>query len=55
MSKPPPETPHSDTKGVDRDARAGLPNRDPALGSSAEAGRAEAEAKGRPERSGQRR
>jgi len=54
MAKPPATPPHSDTEGVHRDARAGAPNRDPSLGSSKEVGEAEADSKGRPERSAER-
>ena len=54
MAKPAPETPHSDTEGVNRDARVGRPGKDPALGSSEEAKQAEDESAGRPEQSSQR-
>lgn len=49
MAKPPPAPPHSDTDGVNRDARTGTPNRDPSLGSSEEVGKAEENSAGRPD------
>lgn len=55
MAKPPAETPHSDLDGVNRDARAGQPNRDPALGSTREIEEAEDRSAGRPDRSDERR
>ncbi|HET8611858.1 MAG TPA: hypothetical protein VFL92_03725 [Sphingomonas sp.] len=51
MAKPPPSTPHSDIEGVNRDARAGVPNRDPKKGSSEEKHKAEQESKARPPQS----
>lgn len=48
MSKPPASGPHSDIKGVNMDARVGVPNRDPALGTAADKQEAEKQSKGRP-------
>ena len=54
MAKPPPSGPHSDIHGVNRDARVGVPSRDPDKGSSEEVGEAEDESAAKPERSGER-
>jgi len=51
MAKPPPSGPHSDLKGVNRDARTGTPNRDPAKGSAREKQAAEEGSAGRPAQS----
>ena len=49
MPKPPPSGPHSDISGVNRDARAGVPNRDPKKGTAADIARADRESIGRPD------
>jgi len=54
MAKPPPSGPHSDLDGVNQDARAGTPNRDPAKGSAKEKQAAEENSLGRPSRSASR-
>jgi len=51
MAKPPPSGAHSDLRGVNMDARVGVPNRDPGLGTAKEKQEAERESKGRPRRS----
>lgn len=51
MAKPPPSGPHSDLDGVNRDARHGLPNTDPKLGTAKEVKRAEDQSVGRPDES----
>lgn len=54
MPKPPPSTPHSDIEGVNRDARVGVPNRDPKKGTAADIDAAERQSAGRPPNSGKR-
>jgi hypothetical protein len=54
MAKPPPTGPHSDLKGVNQDARAGAPNRDPNKGTAREKQAAEEGSAGRPTRSATR-
>jgi hypothetical protein len=54
MTKPPPATPHSDIKGVNMDARIGVPNRDPAQGTAKEKQEAEEQSSGRPAQSAQK-
>jgi hypothetical protein len=49
MSKPPLSGPHSDIKGVNMDARVGVPNRDVAKGTAKEKHEAEKQSKGRPQ------
>jgi hypothetical protein len=48
MSKPPPSGPHSDIKGVNMDARVGVPHRDSSKGTAKEKQEAEEQSKGRP-------
>ncbi len=48
MDNPPPIAPHSDLKGVDRDARAGEPNRDAAKGTAEDKQSAKEKSAGRP-------
>jgi len=50
MAKPPKAPPSSDVTGVNRDARAGTPSKDPHAGKALE--HAERESKGRPAREG---
>ncbi len=52
MAKPPPSGPHSDMKGADPDARAGVPNRDVSKGTAKEVRNAEKGSAGRPKNSG---
>jgi hypothetical protein len=52
MSKPPPSGPSSDKDGVNSDARVGVPNRDPSLGTAEDLAKAEEESIGRPPSSG---
>ena len=54
MAKPPPSGEHSDIKGVNMDARVGVPNRDPGKGTAKEKQEAEEESKGRPRQSAER-
>jgi hypothetical protein len=49
MAKPPPSGPHSDIDGVNRDARIGVPNRDPAKGTAKEVDEADTQSVGRPD------
>ncbi len=51
MAKPPPSGPHSDIKGVNMDARTGVPHRDASKGTAKEKQEAELESKGRPKQS----
>ena len=52
MSKPPPSGPSSDLDGNTRDGRAGVPNRDPKLGTAESIATAEEQSAGRPANSG---
>ncbi len=52
MAKPPPTGPNSDIKGVNRDARAGRPNRDAGKGTAQDIHVAEQQSKGRPAKAG---
>ena len=52
MPMPPPSGPVSDIEGVNRDARAGSPNRDPRKGTAADLQKAEEQSRGRPPGSG---
>ncbi|HWW64169.1 MAG TPA: hypothetical protein VNZ43_05385 [Sphingomonadaceae bacterium] len=52
MAKPPPSGPHSDISGVNRDARVGVPNRDPAKGTAKELKKADEQSRGKPDKSG---
>jgi len=54
MAKPPPSGPHSDIEGVNRDARAGTPNRRPDKGTAADKQKAEQHSKGRPDQTAQK-
>jgi hypothetical protein len=49
MAKPPPSGEHSDIDGVNRDARHGLPNTDPKLGTAKEVDEADKKSVGRPD------
>lgn len=51
MPNPPKTPPHSDTDGVNRDARIGTPSKSPNPDPGAVLDQAQNEAKGRPERS----
>lgn len=53
MAKPPPSGPHSDIKGVNMDARTGVPNRDSSLGTAKETQEAEENSAGRPAQTAQ--
>jgi len=48
MTKPPPSGPHSDLTGVNRDARAGVPNRDAGKGTAADIESAREHSRGKP-------
>lgn len=48
MAKPPPETPHSDIDGVNRDARIGSPSKTAEPEPASTLKRAKDESKGRP-------
>lgn len=50
MAKPPKAPPSSDITGINRDARAGTPSKDPHPDPGKALEHAEAESKGRPER-----
>jgi hypothetical protein len=52
MEKPPPSGPRSDIHGVNRDARTGAPNRDPAKGIAEDKHEAEQGSKGLPDDAG---
>jgi hypothetical protein len=52
MSKPPPSGPSSDLDGNTRGARAGVPNRDPELGTAQSVAEAEKDSAGRPPNAG---
>jgi hypothetical protein len=52
MSEPPPTGPSSDLDGATRGARAGVPNRDPKLGTAQSLVEAEEQSAGRPPNSG---
>jgi hypothetical protein len=54
MAKPPPSGPHSDIKGVNMDARTGVPNRDPAKGTAQDKQKAEEQSLGRPRQSAEK-
>ena len=54
MAKPPPSGPSSDIAGVNRDARAGAPNREAGKGSAETIDRAAKQSKARPKDSGSR-
>ncbi len=49
MPKPPKTPPHSDTEGVNRDARVGKPSKSPHPDPGSALDHAEEEGKGRPE------
>ena len=49
MSKPPPSGDHSDIDGVYKDARSGVPNRDPFKGTAEDLERARKENVARPD------